>query len=261
MDRLIEECISSKRAANLRPYYVKELNRVLRKFSSATGKAISELTVQDVEAWLGTFKTPGGRNTAISRLCALFTFAFRRGYIEINPMHRIDRARRDLPVPRILTPDEALGLMAATQARCPEMLGYVSLGLYAGIRPNELTRLDWSSVDVARGLVRIDAAASKVRRRRFVHLEPLALHWVKQCARLGPVAPKQIQRRRKRLCRKIGWPAWPHDILRHTAASYLLALHRDAGKVALMLGNSPGILLTHYHELVSPEDCARFWQI
>ena len=54
--------------------------------------------------------------------------------------------------------------------------------------------------------------------------------------------------------------AWPKDVLRHTAASYLLALHGDVGKVAMMLGNSPNILLTHYHEPVCETDCAAFWK-
>ncbi len=39
------------------------------------------------------------------------------------------------------------------------------------------------------------------------------------------------------------------------------ALHQDAGKVVLMLGNSPAILLKHYRELVTPEECEAFWAI
>jgi hypothetical protein len=54
---------------------------------------------------------------------------------------------------------------------------------------------------------------------------------------------------------------WPTDLLRHTAASYLLALHKDAGKVANMLGNSPQILLSHYHDPVTEADCKAFWQL
>jgi hypothetical protein len=53
----------------------------------------------------------------------------------------------------------------------------------------------------------------------------------------------------------------PHGRRRHTAASYLLALHKDAGKVANMLGNSPQILLSHYHDPVTEVDCKTFWGI
>ena len=61
-----------------------------------------------------------------------------------------------------------------------------------------------------------------------------------------------------RACAALGLSRWPQDLLRHTAASYLLALHGDAGKVATMLGNSSSVLLTHYHEPVMP-GIARFF--
>jgi hypothetical protein len=31
--------------------------------------------------------------------------------------------------------------------------------------------------------------------------------------------------------------------------------------VALWLGNSPRILLRHYHELVPPVECVAFWEL
>ncbi|MCP5523587.1 MAG: hypothetical protein H7A46_18775 [Verrucomicrobiales bacterium] len=60
---------------------------------------------------------------------------------------------------------------------------------------------------------------------------------------------------------RLGFKAWPQDVLRHTAASQLLALRKDAAAVALELGNSPQVLLTHYRELVTREQAAEFWGI
>lgn len=57
------------------------------------------------------------------------------------------------------------------------------------------------------------------------------------------------------------WRHWPKDVLRHSCASYLLALKRDAQAVALELGNSPTILFKHYRELVSQEQARRFWNL
>lgn len=59
----------------------------------------------------------------------------------------------------------------------------------------------------------------------------------------------------------LGFAAWPQDVLRHSAASYMLAFHRDAGRVAYWLGNSPTILMRHYCELVPAEEAERFWKI
>lgn len=59
----------------------------------------------------------------------------------------------------------------------------------------------------------------------------------------------------------IGFDRWPQDLLRHTAASYLLALYGDAGKVAARLGNSSSVLLSHYHQPVTQADCEKFWSL
>jgi hypothetical protein len=50
-------------------------------------------------------------------------------------------------------------------------------------------------------------------------------------------------------------------VLRHTAASHWLAAWQDAGKVAHELGNSAGILLRHYRELVPRAESEKFWSI
>ena len=104
----------------------------------------------------------------------------------------------------------------------------------------------------------------KTRRRRIVPLEPKAVALLAACPlRRGGIAPGAgVVRRFKRAARAVlCWTAWPKDVLRHTAASYLLAKHKNAGLVALWLGNSEKILMSHYHEPVCAENCGRFWEI
>jgi integrase len=136
---------------------------------------------------------------------------------------------------------------------------YLILGMYAGIRPEELMRLDWSAVDLVTKTVKVDG---KTRRRRIVPLEPKAVNLLASFPlRTGPIATSYsiVRRIKHKAAAILGFKDWPHDVLRHTAASYLLALYGDAGKVSTMLGNSSAILLTHYHEPVSKADCERFW--
>jgi hypothetical protein len=50
--------------------------------------------------------------------------------------------------------------------------------------------------------------------------------------------------------------------LRHSFASYHLALHEDAPKTALQIGHqSPAVLFEHYRELTAPEEALRYWNI
>jgi hypothetical protein len=60
---------------------------------------------------------------------------------------------------------------------------------------------------------------------------------------------------------KLGLKAWPKDILRHTAASILMATWEDEGKLAATLGISPSVLHAHYRELVTRAEAKRFWGI
>lgn len=261
---VIAECIDAKRFANLRPVYVLELERYLGKFRlDFRDRAITSLRAKEIEAWLNKPEWGAGtRATGINRLSALFSFALRKGYVDSNPIDRIERVRLEYRPPRILSPDDAEKLLAMALLYVPDMLGHVILGLFAGIRPGELSKLTYADVDMVRGIVRIDAATSKVRRRRFVELEPKAIHWLKLhviCE--GAVTPCQKRRKLRRLAAAMGWDCWPKDVLRHTCASFMMAKYRDAGLVADKLGNSPSILLRHYRELVSAEAAAAFWAI
>ena len=138
------------------------------------------------------------------------------------------------------------------------------LALFAGIRPEELEKIGWESVDLAAGKVRVDAAASKVRRRRIVHLMPNALEWLAFSKELGAALPYSRSSRCRalaRAARRLGFSTWPQDVLRHSAASYLMTHTRDVGRVADDLGNSPSILLRHYRELVTTENALAFWNL
>jgi len=144
-------------------------------------------------------------------------------------------------------------------------MAYYALALYAGVRPDELSRITWASVKFENdgsAIVIIDAAASKVRRRRIVELEPTAVEWLRKATESNGRLPVTISTRRRyhrQAAKVLGFESWPQDCLRHTAASYLLAHHRDAGKVAYQLGNSIKILETHYKGLVMRNECSEFW--
>jgi integrase len=118
--------------------------------------------------------------------------------------------------------------------------------MFAGVRPDEIMRLDWSQINLETATVSVNG---KTRRRRLVPLPEIAVRLLgnvpAQCC--GPVAPSHstVRRWKRRAAQSILGGKWLADIFRHTAASYLLAKHEGAGKVALWLGNSSKILLTH----------------
>jgi len=47
-----------------------------------------------------------------------------------------------------------------------ELRAYVSIGLFAGLRPTEMTRLDWSNVRLDQRVILVNADASKTAKPR-----------------------------------------------------------------------------------------------
>ena len=121
-----------------------------------------------------------------------------------------------------------------------------------------MSRLSWNDLDLDAGTLMISAAASKVRHRRIVHLQPACAAWLRKGGDLSGL--KNLRRRPEAIRGAADIKAWPHDVLRHAAASHLVPLV-GTGKAVEMLGNSESILHRHYRDLVKPQDNARFWSI
>lgn len=261
ISRCVDELLVAKRGGNKTERYVKSLEHYLRQFSvGRESRAILDFTFSDVESWMAKYPNADTRRTWLSRVSALFAFCVRRGYCDRNPCDRIEPVTCDRKPPCIVTPCQSRKLLAAAPV---VMRPYIVLGMFAGIRPEELTRLNWSHINLETATVNIDFP--KVRgRRRIVPLDPLAVTLLKQHPLpRGAVAPCRatICRWRKRARALLGLDKWPQDLFRHTAASYLLAKHQDAAKVALWLGNSVKVLMSHYIVPVSANDCEAFWNL
>lgn len=259
----VEHCIDSlilaKSNANRTGRYVKSLGYYLRQFAKGREKTpINQITHEDIECWIAKYPSAFTRRTWLSRLSPLFSFCVRRGWINSNPCDRIERITVDVPPPFILTPERSQKLVF----ECPENIKpYLILGMFSGIRPEEMMRLDWKAVSFETNTVSVEG---KTRRRRYVPMEPVAVSLLKPLYKSeGSVAPSDstIDRWKLKMRNLFGWQKWPQDVLRHTAASYLIALYNDAGKVALRLGNSAKTLMAHYHTPVPEDDCKRFWDV
>ncbi len=59
----------------------------------------------------------------------------------------------------------------------------------------------------------------------------------------------------------LGLQRYPQDLLRHTAASYLIELLGDTAKVAKRLGNSEKTLCSHYYAPITKETSELFWYV
>lgn len=227
-------------------------------------QAVSTITTEEIEEHIARFTNAWSRATIKNRLSTFFGVAIKRGWAVINPCLAIDSIRIDTKPPQILTCDQARRLLTFGLWEATIGAPWLILTLLAGLRPNEADRISWDAIDFSQKTITVDAAASKVRQRRIVRPMPTTFEWLEEALRLGARLPLPHSSRRRIVRRArdvMGFETWPADILRHTCASYWLAVSQNAAQVAYQLGNSPGILMRHYANLVRPDEAEAFWQI
>ncbi len=266
LKQAIAQTMAWRRSENLRERYLGDLESYLNKFAAGREEIfIDKLGVADLEEWFANRKEAlTTRKSNMGRLGSMFDVCFRRGYIKDNPMLRMSSPKIDPKPAERFNPDEAKKLLQAARKR-QASLAYFALGLFAGIRPEELTALKWSAVDLKQKVVSIGAEISKVRKHRIVPLHQTAVDWLRLAARgTKPddnIAPPDITLRRHRRALRDALGKWPQDVLRHTAASFLICHHKDKAKVAIMLGNSERVLESNYKTPVPEKECRAFWAL
>jgi integrase len=149
------------------------------------------------------------------------------------------------------------------------VLPYLAVCLLAGLRPSEAERLTWRDINFSTGDIHVRGETSKVKEERFVPMEASLLAWLETCPHRhpGPIIGKSHQKFRvaweevRRLAGyrigeapEKGWPAsapeWPSDVLRHTAGSMWLAIHKSRSELAERMGNSEAIIKAHYRRAI-----------
>ena len=143
------------------------------------------------------------------------------------------------------------------------MLPFIAIGLFAGLRTREIAVLDWKDVSITEKAITVQAAKTKTRARRIVEMsENLAAWLIPYSAEAGPVTPEKYRTRFEEVRKAAGIVPWPRNSMRHSAASYHLASHRNEMLTQAMLGHESGkMLIQHYREMVRPQSATAYWQI
>ena len=137
----IDRLVAAKRIANRRASYVENMETYLRAFARGREEMrLESISQTDVETWLAVAKNASSRATRLGRLAALFAFAVRRGWLLRSPCARIERVSVEHAPPVILSVPECREFLTATRRLAPHALAFAVLGLFAGVRPEELGR-------------------------------------------------------------------------------------------------------------------------
>jgi integrase len=259
----LEVFLAAKKGDNLRPRYLGDLRDRLTRFAGCFAqRKLSEISATEIDIWLRNLGVaPITRNTFALRLSVFFQFARQRGWVPLNPLKDVPRAKVTGKPPGILTPEEAARLL---ETASEEMLPIFALGLFAGIRAAEIERLQWHHIRWDEGLIEVPATSAKTAARRLVTMPPNLSAWLSpyRARAHGPICPPNHHARMSEDRRRAGILEWPSNALRHSFASYHLAAFRDAPALSLELGHMrPQTVFAHYREVVTPSEAQKFWKI
>jgi len=274
VNELFEDYRCAKQRINCREWHLRTINYRIGKFAETFGEArVSEIMPDQIEKWIDKYKSnrkrplsPVSRNNFLAYLNAFFNFAVKKGHTTSNPIEQIDRVRLDRPEIAILTPDEVRRLLFAARDHVPELVPYLTIAVFAGVRPAELQRLTWEHVNFDLKYIHITGGRAKVRGERYVDMEDVLLAWLKPYGqKSGQICPQDTYTFTKLFDRARGKAglkeSWKPDVLRHTYASYHVAKYERKDKTAMMMGNSVKMLDRHYRKPVHRSHTTKFWNM
>ncbi len=172
------------------PRYKMQIKALRRLLNSQ--QLIRDLTITQLENFiqqrlkepspskLGSLIKPKTAKEEMNLLCNILNRALRHEIISKVPVTYFPSVKVDNVRKRIFTDDEYQRLLEA----CPEWLRRIVIMAYwTGMRQREIIQLEWNSVDLKDGFVRLRAAQTKTDEARSVRLSPQVIQMLGEIQR------------------------------------------------------------------------------
>jgi integrase len=257
----VSEMIETKKGAGVSEVYLADLRYRLGVFAQRFQCDVASLTPDDVRAFFAALGL-GARsfNNFVITLNTFFRFSQDRGWLskETDLLGGVQRRKEKRSPVEIFSPAEIATLLGEAT---PELAQCLALGAFAGLRSEEILRLEWADLTRRPGFIEIAADKAKTAARRLVPIAENLARWLERARSdrglLWPHTKTMFFKTRRRVAAKARVRLKP-NALRHSYITYRLAEIHDVNRVALEAGNSPQMIFRHYRELATPEQ-ARSW--
>jgi len=267
---LVEEFIKDRIETGLSERYVSTLRYRLGWFAGRFRAPVQAVTGRMIEDALARLRAkPKTWNNYRTDIVTLFNFARSRGYlprdreVEATFVKRMKDPGKRI---RVFTPGEMSRLLLAAAHGVkegpgrpairpqPDLVPFIAIGGFAGIRPLEMQRLEWADIHWDRGVIEVAKHKAKTAARRLIPIQPNLAEWLApHRAAGGRICNTKTSARVTALAKAIGLE-WPHDVLRDSFISYRTAVTQNLSQVALEAGNSETIIRHSYLELRTTDE-------
>lgn len=248
-------------------FYEERINRIADAFGA---RQMEQIGRSEFAAWVAGSSEGRASRAATARAArALWHWALRQDPPMVSAIvtdgleftatpNGADGSRKVLPVERV----------RVLMAKIPQQYrSAVALALFAGVRPEEIAgegkeRLTWACVNCAERIIRIPGELAKTKRTRIIEGLPDAIwRFMTPTGDRTPVCPATWRSLLYAAREATGLAVWPQDCLRHTFATYALALTQDSARVAHWLGHegNPTMLHRHYRGLATKAQATAFF--
>ncbi len=280
--QVVDEMLAAKRAAKLSEVHLKDLYCRLNRFADAFQLNIGGVSGTMLQTWLDGMKASGRtKRNYLAVIAALFRFCIKRKYLPkeaIEEIEAVQQQKEDNGEIEIFTPGEMSEILTAAR---PEMIPWLAIGGFAGLRSAEICRLDWSEVNLMERHIEIKASKAKTATRRLAPITDNLAKWLAPYAKPSgkimdyeswwnqiPKVVEAINGQRRQEAERAGKDpssahkfVWKHNALRHSFCSYRLAVIKNAAQVALEAGNSPQMIFANYRQLVTEAEAAKWFGV
>ncbi len=240
----------------------------LTRFETAVGAAtiLSAITVEQINTLLLTYGSPRYRDNARSTLNAFFTWAQKHRYVPATGETVAQRSDKPI-VPRkdplIFTPENFEKLLRAAESTVPQLVPYLAIGAFAGLRASEIVRLSEAAhqsvvyLDIEQGIVALGSSITKTGRRRIAKIPDNLKAWLEK---FPLTCVSEPQSKISELCKSIG-VAWVKNGPRKSFVSYSLAAGNSSLDLFAQCGHSMAVSANCYTALATPEQSKTWFNL
>jgi integrase len=225
---------------------------------------VNALAPADVAKFFEALRlSPRSYNNFLRALRTFFAFAQNHGWLskEAELLARVEKRKEKAAPVEIFSPAE---LSALLEHATPDLAPCLALAAFAGLRAEEILRLEWADLERSPGFVVIAAHKAKTATRRLVPITDNLVRWLATAQR-GEGRVWQHSKawffEATRNAASKAQVTWKQNALRHSFITYRLADVQDVNRIALEAGNSAQMIFRHYRELATPEQAQSWFAI
>jgi integrase len=260
VDQYLAEQAERVEKKTLRPRTVEDAKKRLSPFKSAWERlAVGAIEAKDIDTLLDQCGYEGiNRQNYKHYLSGFFNWAIRNKKTTGNPVQQTATVRTKKETPEIYTTEQVKNILKAAEhpeepnKPHPEIIPYLAIAFFAGIRPEEIIRLSWKDIDLSLGEIHIRAGMSKTHSARLVHISANLKTWLvkyrKESGKVFAFSAMSLKRWRAEIM-KAAKVEVIQDGARHTFATFNLALHGIDETMQELGHTDPKMLFKHYRGL------------